>query len=279
MEKMIEDVVLLHSGRGMDVLREYMDADYLEQAAELILKQQKGTVFLTTGFFVAGYAETDGPLGTAVLGQALTELGYQPVIVTDTFCKGFFEKKNFTVEYMETDAEPAVYNELIRKYQPVAMISIERCGCNICDDYANMRGESIRKYTAKTDVLFEKAAVYGIPTVGIGDGGNEIGMGNLKEIISEKLSLVPCKVRVDRLVIATVSNWGAYGMAAYIQKKTGKKVLSPYEEIEEYLRAIVNLGSVDGVTKKQTMSVDGFSLETEREIIDNLHELVDRYAV
>lgn len=279
MEKRIEDVVLLHSGRGMDILREYMEADYCRRAVETIMEQKTGNVLLTTGFYVAGYAETDGPLGTVALGRALKELGYQPVIVTDSYCKGFFEIRDFQVEYVSADAETAEYDELICKYQPVAMISIERCGRNIRNDYANMRGESIRGYTARTDILFEKASEYGIPTIGVGDGGNEIGMGNLKDVINEKLSLVPCDVGVDRLVIATVSNWGAYGMTAYIQKKTGRKVLPSFEEIRDYLKEIVKLGSVDGVTRKQDLSVDGFSLETEREIIDDLHELVDGYVV
>ncbi len=48
--------------------------------------------------------------------------------------------------------------------------------------------------TARLDYLFE----HGIPSVGIGDGGNEIGMGNLAEVIPG----------VDRLVLASVSNWG-----------------------------------------------------------------------
>lgn len=34
-------------------------------------------------------------------------------------------------------------------------------------------------------------------------------MGNLKDVISKKLSLVPCVNKVDHLVIATVSNWGS----------------------------------------------------------------------
>ena len=67
-------------------------------------------------------------------------------------------------------------------------------------------------------------------------------------------------MKVDTLVIATVSNWGAYAIAAYIQKMTGTKVLPGFSEIKEYLSLIVNMGSVDGVTKEQTLSVDGFHL-------------------
>ena len=254
-QETIEDVVLRHSRRGMTVLRGHMEADYCQKAARQLLALPRRTILLTTGFYVAGHAETDGPLGTVVLARALESQGFRPVIVTDQFCRGFFESVHLDV------------------YEPVALISIERCGRNTEDDYANMRGVSIREHTAQMDWLFIKARKRGIPTFGVGDGGNEIGMGNLRDVIAGELELVPCRVRVDTLVIATVSNWGAYAVAAYIQKLTGIRVLPKFSELKEYLARIVEMGSVDGVTKEHTLSVDGFSLEVEREILDGLKKL------
>lgn len=269
----IEDVVLRHSKRGMTVLRSYMSRDYCRQAARRILELEKGTILLTTGFYVAGHAETDGPLGTVVLAKALEKQGFYPVVITDEFCRGFFEAADLEVCYVDVEDGAEKYEALLEKFAPTALISIERCGRNVKNDYANMRGVSIKEYTARTDWLFIQARKQGIPTFGVGDGGNEIGMGNLKEVISGKLELVPCKVKVDTLVIATVSNWGAYAIAAYIQKMTGTKVLPGFSEIKEYLSLIVNMGSVDGVTKEQTLSVDGFSLDVEKEILDGLKTL------
>ena len=269
----IEDVVLRHSKRGMTVLRSYMSRDYCRQAARRILELEKGTILLTTGFYVAGHAETDGPLGTVVLAKALEKQGFYPVIITDEFCRGFFEAADLEVCYVDVEDGAEKYEALLEKFAPAALISIERCGRNVKNDYANMRGVSIKEYTARTDWLFIQARKQGIPTFGVGDGGNEIVMGNLKEVISGKLELVPCKVKVDTLVIATVSNWGAYAIAAYIQKMTGTKVLPGFSEIKEYLSLIVNMGSVDGVTKEQTLSVDGFSLDVEKEILDGLKTL------
>ena len=269
----IEDVVLRHSKRGMTVLRSYMSRDYCRQAARRILELEKGTILLTTGFYVAGHAETDGPLGTVVLAKALEKQGFYPVIITDEFCRGFFEAADLEVCYVDVEDGAEKYEALLEKFAPTALISIERCGRNVKNDYANMRGVSIKEYTARTDWLFIQARKQGIPTFGVGDGGNEIGMGNLKEVISGKLELVPCKVKVDTLVIATVSNWGAYAIAAYIQKMTRTKVLPGFSEIKEYLSLIVNMGSVDGVTKEQTLSVDGFSLDVEKEILDGLKTL------
>lgn len=271
----LEEIVLRHSGRGMTVLKEYMDDDYCEAAARALLELARGTVLFTTGFYVKGHAETDGPLGTMMAARALKKLGFHSVIVTDKYCKDFFEPEHLDVEYVDTDADEAVYEALLDRYAPVALVSIERCGHNVENDYANMRGVSIASETAKTDCLFELAARRGIPTFGVGDGGNEIGMGNMKEIIAKKLSLVPCAVGVDHLIIATVSNWGAYALVAYLQELTGEPVLLSYDRIRRYLTSIVARGSVDGTNGRCVPTVDGFSLEIEKEILDALHQQAD----
>ncbi len=268
----IESVVMQHSARGMNVLREHMSQFYVKDAVEKLLALPKGTVLLTTGFYVAGHAETDGPAGTATVATALKKIGYQPVIITDKLCRGFFEVKQIPVCYVAFDADQQVFRDILKKYQPVACISIERCGINSKDEYANMRSVSITAHTARIDLLFTCANQEGIYTIGVGDGGNEIGMGNLKHIIEDKLSLVPCVVETSSLIIATVSNWGAYAMVSYMQRLTGIHVLPSFQEIKQYLDQIVRLGSVDGVKKENISTVDGFPIETSKEIIDSLHQ-------
>ena len=131
-----------------------MREDYCREAASQILELEKGTILLTTGFYVAGHAETDGPLGTLVMADALQKLGYHPVIVTDEFCRGFFENEDLEVYYAGVNDEAQEYDRMLETYRPVGLISIERCGRNVEDDYANMRGISIKEYTASTDWLF-----------------------------------------------------------------------------------------------------------------------------
>lgn len=269
-----EEVTLRYSKRGMTLLKEYLQKNYCKRAAEKLLQAPKGNVLITTGFYVAGYAETDGPIGTLAVAKALEGLGYHGIVITDKYCEGFFELKNISVEYVAIDAEQSVYEEILEKYRPVYMISIERCGHNLENEYANMRGDSITGQTACIDTLFELAAEKKIPTIGVGDGGNEIGMGNVRQVILEKLELNPCVVTVDDLIIATTSNWGAYALAAYMAKLSGRPVFITYEEIEEYMAQIVALGCVDGVTKQKKMGTDGFSMEIEKEIITSLKEAI-----
>lgn len=278
----IDEIVLRHSQRGMTVLREHQEKRLCETAAKMILSWEKGTVLLATGFYVAGYAETDGPAGTMVMARALLALGYHPVILTDSFCRGFFEPEGIDVEYLPMQAEDADCLAVVQKYRPVGMISIERCGRNIQDDYANMRGLSIAENTAPVDRLFELTGPDAaessrrIPSIGVGDGGNEIGMGNLQDIITKDLALVPCRVRTDLLVTASVSNWGAYGIAAALQLLTGKRVYSEIDgepvdqKTENFIAMTVEVGSVDGVTHQRVAHVDGYEAGVETEILTAL---------
>lgn len=278
----IDEIVLRHSQRGMTVLRTHQEEKLCETAAKMILSWEKGTVLVATGFYVAGYAETDGPAGTMVMARALLALGYHPVVLTDSFCKGFFEPEGIDVEYLPMQASDEDCLAVAEKYRPVGMISIERCGKNIQDDYANMRGISIAENTAPVDRLFELTGpdaaegVCRIPSIGVGDGGNEIGMGNLSDIITKELALVPCRVKTDLLVTASVSNWGAYGIAAALQLLTGREVYSVIDgepvdkKTEEFIAMTVEVGSVDGVTHERVAHVDGYEAGTEMEILADL---------
>ena len=273
MKNSIEEVVLRYSERGMPDIRRYVSGDCCEKAALEILSWEKGNVFLTTGVYVAGYAETDGPAGTVAVALALQKLGYHPIIVTDLHCKGFFEIENLQTVYVPNVADEDIFRKLVEEYEPKGMISIERCGKNRFSQYANMRGVSIDAYTAPIDEMFVKYQGM-IPTIGVGDGGNEIGMGKIAGAITRKLSLEPCVVSTDILVIATVSNWGAYGIVTALSKKSGQKLLPDFEWIEAYIKKTVEIGSVDGVTHEKEVSVDGKSMEIEEEIITALQEIV-----
>lgn len=269
----IEEIILQHSQRGMDKLKKHMSDDFCESAAKKIYTLERGNILLTTGFYVAGYAETDGPPGTLYLAKALKKIGFTPIIITDVFCRDFFAVENIETVYVESGFD---CDKILEKYNPVSLISIERCGENINGDYANMRGISIAEYTADIDRLFEEAAKRRVYTVGVGDGGNEIGMGNLKDVISNELSLVPCKTEVTDLIIATISNWGAYGIAAYLSVFEKQNIFAPYDEIYAYIEYIVSKGSVDGVKKEHIPTVDGYDKAVEKDIIDSINAYIEK---
>lgn len=269
-QESIEGIILRHSKRGMTILQRELPEDYCRIAAREILSWKRGTVLLTTGFYVAGFAETDGPLGTVAVSKALKKLGFRPVIVTDRYCEGYFEAEGIETEYMDLNAEDSAAFEILNRYSPAGLISIERCGRDANGVYANMRGVDISGNTAPCDALF-LAARGRIPMIGVGDGGNEIGMGRVADTVRNRLSLTPSEIAADILVIATVSNWGAYGIVAALSELTGLALLPSFAEAEAFLRMTVEKGSVDGISHEHTTCVDGFGMDTEKEILDALH--------
>lgn len=286
--KTVEEIILWQSDiRGMDVLAEHNDhgPNFCQQAAKAILECERGVIFILTGFYVNGVAETDGPPGAFYMANALKTLGFHPIIISDVYCKHFFKHdKNINTIIVDenSEKEKGYYESLLERHNPVALISIERCGRNESNQYLNMLKKDISKYTAKLDELFllRKSNVL---TIGIGDGGNEIGMGNMKEIINSKLNnskdelpIIPSIITADFLITATVSNWGAYGVIGYLQILTGKTVMPTFSNIVRYLEFILSKGAVDGVNKKETLSVDGYGLKVIKNIIDQLHIVVDK---
>ena len=275
----IENIIMSHSNRGMPILRKHLPPNYCKEAAEYILSWEKGVIFITTGFYVAGHAETDGPPGALTLCLILKKLGYIPVILTDKYCQNFFEKYDIKVIYMdikmENESKINFIERTIKEYNPKGMISIERCGLNTENKYANMRNISINEHTAEIDLFFLNYYKK-IPTIGIGDGGNEIGMGNLENIIKNNLELIPCKIKVDKLIISSVSNWGGYGLTAYLCLLTKNKEFfeSVEEMVKNYIKYIVSIGSIDGVTHENKEKVDGNDIDIELNIIRSLLKVI-----
>ena len=271
---MIEDIILQHSGpRAIHTLRQALPADFCARAADVILSHP-GKVLITTGFWVGGNCETDGPPGAIALADVLSELGSEVLFVSDCYCCDILRAcRNYRVvdfPIVGHKASREFAESLLRQEQVSLLISIERCGMSADRRYYNMRKDDISDYTAKIDYLFEGNP----PSIGIGDGGNEIGMGNLLEAIQEQqLPIAPCVTRVDFPVIATVSNWAAYGIIAYLSLKTQQNYMR-FLRIGEILKQLVALGVVDGVVKQPQLSVDGFPLSTIKAQIKKLSESV-----
>ena len=270
----IEDIVLRYSGRGISKIRPYLPENYIAEAAAAILALPRRTVLLTTGFYIpteSGAAETDGPPGIYALARALCQLHFRPVIVTDFFCRGLFEPSVLEVVYLSGQESRGDYRRLLDSIQPVAFLSVERCGHNGHQQYANMRGNNISDETPPVDRLFEMARLEGVLTIGVGDGGNEIGMGNVAgALVHEKVLHDPCIVHSDKLIIATTSNWGAFGLAAALSILSTRSLLLSFRDYMSFLDSIVRKGCVDGISRKPQLTVDGFPPETEKEIFDLL---------
>lgn len=228
-------------------------------------------VLITTGFSVGpGLPETDGPPGAASLGRALRSLDQRVTYVTDVATVAPLEAA------LRAVGEPAPIvvfggghdavteaRQVLREHAPTHLVSIERPGRTRDGEYRSARGESVRPCNAPLDELF-LVAPRRLVTIGIGDGGNEIGMGNVRARIARAghlARLIASVVRVRYLVVAGTSNWGAYGVVAELSALVGRPLLHSADEERKMIQACVDAGAVDGITRRHESTVDGLPLE------------------
>jgi hypothetical protein len=264
--------------------------------------------------------ETDGPLGAVFLAQALVPLGISASIVTDAFCQRALEAGLEQVGLRHAVSivslpSPRIamdaYGDLdwrgaLRSRNPgTHVIALERVGPSHtpdsvrgqhgAEDFAHevppqrhdrchtARARDITDHMAPAHHLFEAAARErpGLTTIGIGDGGNEIGMGKVPwATIRRNIpngAVIACRVPADHLIVAGVSNWGAYALAAGVMllRDQVNPSLFDADREQELLRVMVEQGPlVDGVTGRPTATVDGLTWEQYAEPLMRLRELL-----
>lgn len=275
----LDELLLLHDKRGISALRYFLPADNYLQTAEFAL-QRTPRVLIVTGFYVVNdSAETDGPLGAMALANGFLKLGSQVTLVTDRYCLPLLESARPNcklIEFPITDSEESrlIAQKILTEIQPTLLISIEHCSQTPDGTYRNMHSRDVSQYTPQVDYLF----IGQENTIGIGDGGNEIGMGLIREHLlkTPELVAIPASTVTTRLLISTVSNWAAYGLLGAMSIISGKALLPSVEEQSEMLHDIVARGAVDGVLVKQVNSVDGFDETINNAVLQDIHKLIDQ---
>lgn len=271
-------------------------------ARALLARVTRGRrVVLTTGLVTPHIpcGETDGPPGTLALARALilgrraralilTEPRVVPVLEQGAAALAASEgdqdawRAGLQIRPFPSDADraAATSRRLMADRPPAAVIGIEKLGPNGHGVIHTMRGEDVTRYQARTDLLFALAARRGILTVGIGDRGNEIGMGGLLRRPARCAcpcgGSIACDVPARYPVAAFTSNWGAHAVAAALAAHVAQPRLLPKPESEaRMLRAMVRAGAVDGATRERVPTVDGTSLALQVTLLRMLRALVD----
>jgi hypothetical protein len=262
---MVDQLLALDPG-GRGIARFFVRGG-AEAAARSLLRGKR--TLITTGFSVGpGLPETDGPPGAAALGRALRQLGHEVSFITDEptvpLVRAALDALGEPLDEVEAFAGDGSTRAraLLKASNPTHLVSIERPGRARDGDYRNARGASVREWNAPLDALF-LAAPRRVTTVGIGDGGNEIGMGNVRARIARGGALerlIASVVEVDHLVVAGTSNWGAYGVVAELSRLASRPLLHSAEEECAMVEACVAAGAVDGITRRREATVDGLPL-------------------
>ena len=275
----LDELILSQDKRGISKLKDSLPEKFCIDAAQFVL-DNPGKVFIVTGFYIlsAKAAETDGPPGAVAIGNALEELGYEVIYVTDTHCTKMLEAistpNSRIIEFpiVNQSISTQTAEQILKEENPDLLISIERCAPATDGRYRNMRDMEITNHTAKIDLLFENHS----ETVGIGDGGNEIGLGNLYTEVNKSEDLVgfPAKTKVSKLIISSVSNWGGYGLVAALSILKNKNLLLSVEDDTANIQKIVSMGAVDGFSGENINKVDGFTLDENSAFLKELHALI-----
>jgi hypothetical protein len=284
----IENIILSHDNRGISALRNYLPANCYAKAAMSVVKNIKKhprPAIITTGFYIpsAKAPETDGPPGAVAIGRALNSLGIDVVYVTDKFTQPLFTEliigKSTVIDFPIADHDTSAQfaQKLLTDIQPSIIVAIERCGLTRNKTYLNMAGKDITQHTAKIDYLFLGRE----NTFGIGDGGNEIGMGNLAQYIAavDSLPADPALTTVTTILIASISNWGGYGLVAALSRIVKKNLLPSVDWEMDIIKYFVAKGAVDGVSGRQIHAVDNFDLEKNTWALTQLNQLLKEELV
>ncbi|NRB04745.1 MAG: DUF4392 domain-containing protein [Rhodobacteraceae bacterium] len=281
-----------------------------------------GTAIVTTGSVSRAWlspelGENDGPSGAAALIRALwlarqatcilviEETLIPPMTATLQACGVAVTDLETTrkasadgtmacatlVAYPVTDAEGrAAAHDMLAHYKPDIMMSTERVGRNENGIYYNMRGRDYGMGRARIDMLFDAAMAQGVPTLAVGDGGNEIGMGLVSEVVKTSVPFaapgdcacgggIGAVSGADILMTAAVSNWGCTAICAAMALRTGDKRLIHTPEMEARLLEVMTtnglINSADGLIDSH---VDGIK-DTTHIALTEMAQAITRKAL
>lgn len=300
-------------GRGVigelaDAARQYHGRSPTLEAAERLEGEvsEGDDVLIVTGFLVPPTLaqETDGPVGAASLARAIKlGLGAHPTVLAEGSALPMIEAAaraygldvvdddrgregtwTCSVDSYTTDANRMddAARETLDEYDPAAVVAIERAGANQNGEYHSMVGTNITEHSAKTEPLIETTDAL---TIGIGDGGNEVGMGVIEDTVREHVPRandcgcgcgggITADSETDVVIPATVSNWGAYGIGAVLSAMVDEPLLQDPELEERALVESALAGAIDGPTGKTTGACDGLPASAHASVVELLQETV-----
>jgi hypothetical protein len=250
----------------LDVYLHYREENpnFLHNSAKILLDNYS-KVLIITGFPVPPEwnPETDGPPGALALYRAVERIGGKADIFT----------------YPEVENALAPFGSSLVRKPDVSnyslVVAIETPGMAPDGNRYSMRGIKIEREALDWAVV--EATSLGIPTIGIGDGGNEAGMGKIRELVERFISngeKIGSVIETDELIVSAVSNWGAYGLVAEASIQLGRNLLEDWDE-NKVVSTLDERGLIDGVTGRVEASVDGIPLKVHVAMVELLKALIN----
>jgi D-glutamate cyclase len=226
-----------------------------------VLSRTHARVAIFTGVVVPGYldiGEIDGPPGAAVLAAALGGLGHDVSVFVEPPQTEVMRRLCAVTGV----SHPTVGSTADRPEADACdiAIAIEKIGMNAVGKRHSVLGAPLTAMGDGPDAFFEDLARAGALTIGIGDGGNEIGFGAIADDVRRILgdgSRCACgcpdgivtSTPAKLVLPAAISNLGAYAVAAALAVLERRPELCPEPAvIHELLETAVAGGLLDGGT-------------------------------
>ena len=282
----IEQVIFKDPGnRGIS--KTFQPGNLYKAANNILLTEKTKKSYILTGFCcMNNTCETDGPLSSAILCKILKELNYDSSILCDTPSEKVVKASAELYKLPVTVKDSS--DKVLEEDKNIGfMVSIERPGrSEKTNDYRTCKARDISNVTSSLDLLFpnikdNKKVDY--LTISVGDGGNEVGTGNIIDLIKQNVPMGEdiCTISsCDILIMTGVSNWGGIAIAAALSilannKEIGQKFIEINNTQKDILQNMVNNGSYDGISGKVCMKVDGMDFDKEHtEINKAIEEIV-----
>ncbi|HBY97059.1 MAG TPA: hypothetical protein DEP84_24455 [Chloroflexi bacterium] len=273
--------------------------------------QSRDRVLMLTGFIVPPWdvGETDGLIGTVVLGRALEVASdVQPVLVCEPQIfpplEAGLKAAGMRVYYSFEDARNLPHSVVLLPFpkdedtaraearrladlvHPSACIAVERPGRNPAGHYHFAMGRNVTEWIAPIDFLYEEVQRQGALTVAVGDFGNELGMGTIGDVVRAETPAgancgcpcaggTACLIGSDVTVACSVSDWGAYAIAAALAYLKGDPfVFMSGDFYRRVLDATVVGGCIDGTSTYSIPHIDGIREEYNVRLVEMLADVV-----
>lgn len=243
--------------RGMRRLLTMVGGDPAREAASALLGlPPSARIVVCTGFPVAGRPETDGPPGALALASALRSLRRRVALVSWREVLNALSAHAMSMELIDVSRTAPLSDPAV---------AIEACGRSDDGIYRNMRGEDISAVAPRFEDVLRGPLV-----VGVGDGGNELGMGAAPLEFYEGLPFPRPSLSAQVLVPASVSNWGALAIVAEISRATERDLLPSRAVHRAILDDLLARDFVDGPSGTAIPCVDGHPFSEELDLLDSL---------
>ena len=186
----IEQVIFkLPGNRGIS--KTFQPGNLYKAANNILLTEKTKKSYILTGFCcMNNTCETDGPLSSAILCKILKELNYDSSILCDTPSEKVVKASAELYKLPVTVKDSS--DKVLEEDKNIGfMVSIERPGrSEKTNDYRTCKARDISNVTSSLDLLFpnikdNKKVDY--LTISVGDGGNEVGTGNIIEYANYKI--------------------------------------------------------------------------------------------